>query len=113
MTARAKGWACPLVGGPSWEPRLYRGTRDAEGAGWLDAVWKKCVCVAWLGAGQEGPALREVVRLPFPERPSEIFLTPGGCVQCCPGGAPPGSKDIEEPGMTHEAVSEEESDWEG
>ena len=69
--------------------------------------------VAWLGAGQEGPALREVVRLPFPERPSEIFLTPGGCARCCPGGAPPGSKDIEEPGMTHEAVSEEESDWEG
>ena len=37
MTARAKGWACPLVGGPSWEPRLYRGTRDAEGAGLAQA----------------------------------------------------------------------------
>lgn len=71
------------------------------------------MCVAWLGAGQEGPALREAVRLPFPERPSEIFLTPGGCAQCCPGGAPPGSKDIEEPGMTYEAVSEEESGWKG
>lgn len=71
-----------------------------EGAGWLDAVSMKSVCVAWLGAGPEGPASWEEVRLPFPGHPSAAFLNPEGSVSCCPVGARPGSKSIEAPGMT-------------
>ena len=56
--------------------------------------------MAWLGAGQEGPALSEAVGLPFPEHPSVVFLNSEGSVWCCPGGAQSGSKDIEVPGKT-------------
>lgn len=51
--------ACPQEDGSGdlfWKPRLCRGSRDAEGAGWLDVVSKKSVCVVWLGAGPEGLA---------------------------------------------------------
>lgn len=56
---RARGLVRPLEdgsGGLSWKPLLCRGTGDAEGAGWLDAVSKKSACVVWLGAGLEGLA---------------------------------------------------------
>ena len=69
--------------------------------------------MAWLGAGQEGLALCEAVGLPFPDRPSVVFLNLEGSVWCCPGGAQPGSKDIEAPGTTHKAVLGEETGQEG
>lgn len=58
-TGEAVGLACPPEHGSgdlSWRPLLCRGTGDAEGPGRRDAAGKKFVHVAWLGAGQEGPA---------------------------------------------------------
>lgn len=113
---RATGLACPLEDGSgdlSWTPLLCRGTWDAEGAGWLDAASRKSVGVAWLGAGREGPAWCEELRLSFPGHPSVLFLNLEGSVCCCPVDAQSGSRDIEAPAVTQRAVVGEKSSQEG